>query len=506
MLKSKHILVLKSYCRYYSTSNNIAGPLKLCIIGSGPAGLYTANKIIKKLPDTDITIIDKLPSPFGLIRYGIAPDHQEQKRVKNLLEKTLIEHPQTIRFLGNVDMNTDLNLKDILASFNATVLACGIEGEKKLGIPGETLDCIYSAREFTSWLNGHPHFQQKIFNLSPEKKDVVIVGQGNVALDVARLLIKKDNKELAQTDITSKAMDIISKSAVKNIHIVGRRGPVESSFSTKELREICKLPNVQTWVNDRSIIDSIDTQSEPLLKDRIRQRVFQIFNDYLKPIPSEGLPQNDDKVNLIFHFLRSPNEFIESEKIGNSVSKVKLEVNQLIRDNETSDTKAKGTGQFESINCDIVFRSIGYTGVPIEGVPFDYKNVKVPNFQGKVLQKVNSDNQYIDGLFVSGWIKTGPTGTIAAIDKNVEETTEMIYLDYQNNRLDLQKEKQGYKHIIEHLINTHKQTTNFDDWKKIEQEELKRGKQLGKLSEKIIIFDDLKNIININNNNNNNNS
>ncbi|EGG20400.1 adrenodoxin reductase [Cavenderia fasciculata] len=479
------------YCSTSSTSETTTvaaaenkPPFHLCIIGSGPAGLYTANRVYKKLPDANITILEKLPVPYGLIRYGIAPDHQNEKKVKNTLEKTITDHPSNCRFVGNVNIEKDITFDDIQSKFHAIVLACGIEGEKKLGVPGEQSNHIYSARDFVSWLNGHPDYQKKEFLLQNE--DVVIVGQGNVALDVARMLLKPTD-ELSSTDITSPALEKIANSKVKNINIVGRRGPAQVAFTTKEVREILKLPNINAYVNDPSTLKF--TEDELNKMDRAQRKIVDLFINHLKPVSEKK--DEEGKKNLIFHFLRSPTEF-NNNSVDNNVSSIMLGRNKLVDDGKGSVKAESIKGDSEQLKCGTVFRSIGYTGTKFQQVPFDFKKVCIPNRHGKVLHEDDKQG-VIKGLYVSGWIKSGPTGTIVNVSMDTEETAQSIKEDYDNNLYNHKVD--GYQGIIDILHQKQHSLITFDDWKKIEQEEFKRGKEKGKIIEKIIVFDELKNII-----------
>ncbi|KAM9969275.1 hypothetical protein ACTFIR_001103 [Dictyostelium discoideum] len=491
--------------RLFCSSTNQVNktPFNLCIIGSGPAGLYTAAKVHRQIPHANITILEKLPYPFGLVRSGISPDHQNEKKVKNTLEKVLLEHPHQIQFIGNVDIEKDIKFQYIKDNFHAVVLACGIEGDKKLGIPGElTLKNVYFAREFIGWLNGNLKDQHKQFDLSNE--NLAIVGQGNVALDVARLLLKKNSDELKKTDITSTSFDKINKSNVKNIHIIGRRGPLEVSFTNKEIREILTLQNVNTFIND---ISTLDVSEEDVSKlERAKKRTFELFKQHLKPFDQEIA--NNGNMNLIFHFLRSPVELLDkdggngSSDDGMVLSKIKLEKNKLIIDEKTQQKKAIGLGEFEIIECSSLFRSIGYTGTKqFPSVPFDFNSVSIPNKYGKVLEEPNSD-KFINGLYVSGWLKGGPSGSIPNISANSEETASIIHQDYESNQFinsssnNNNNNNDGGHNSITSLLQPNHKIINFNDYKKIESEEVKRGKEKGKLLEKIIVFDELKNIIN----------
>ncbi|KAN0030005.1 hypothetical protein ACTA71_008149 [Dictyostelium dimigraforme] len=485
--------------RLFCSSTNQVNktPFNLCIIGSGPAGLYTAAKVHRQIPHANITILEKLPYPFGLVRSGISPDHQNEKKVKNTLEKVLLEHPHQIQFIGNVDIEKDIKFEYIKNNFHAVVLACGIEGDKKLGIPGEsTLKNVYFAREFIGWLNGNLKDQHKQFDLSNE--NLAIIGQGNVALDVARLLLKKNSDELKKTDITSNSFDKINKSNVKNIHIIGRRGPLEVSFTNKEIREILNLPNVNTFIND---ISTLEVSEEDVSKlERAKKRTFELFKQHLKPFDQE-ISKNGN-MNLIFHFLRSPVELLGNR--DGQLSMIKLERNKLITDEKTQQKKAIGSGEFETIECSSLFRSIGYTGTKqFPTVPFDFNSVSIPNKYGKVLEEPKSD-KFINGLYVSGWLKGGPSGSIPNISANSEETASMIHQDYEsnqfsnnnNNNENTDKNYDGGHNSITSLLQPNHKIINFNDYKKIELEEVKRGKEKGKLLEKIIVFDELKNIIN----------
>ncbi|GAM20997.1 hypothetical protein SAMD00019534_041720 [Acytostelium subglobosum LB1] len=426
-----------------TTTSSPHNPFHLCIIGSGPAGLYTANRIYKLLPDSNVTIIEK--------------------------------------FVGNVNIEQDITFADIQRRFHAVVLACGIEGEKKLGIPGEaTLQRVYAARDFVSWLNGHPEFQKKQFSLDSE--DVVIVGQGNVALDVARMLVKPVS-DIASTDITSTATDLLSNSKVRNVHIVGRRGPAQVSFTTKEVREILKLPNVNTYINDPECLNM--PEEEAIKLERAQKKIVDLFKTHLKPYSE--FKEEEGKKNIIFHFKRSPVEMVGREQLEG----VTLVKNNLVEDAKGS-IVAVPTEERESIKAGIVFRSIGYTGTKFSEVPFDFKRVKIPNVMGRVLQDTDSD-VVIPGLYVSGWIKSGPSGAIVNVSVNAEETAHTIKEDFDRDAYT--NAVSGYQGVVDLLKSKDINLITFEDWKKIEDEEIKRGKEKGKILEKIIVFDELKNII-----------
>eukprot|EP01132_Coremiostelium_polycephalum_P008395 gene8395-10311_t len=433
--------------------------------GSGPAGLYTANRVHKRIPHSNITIIERFPFPFGLIRLGIAPDHQNEKKVKNTLEKVFLENPQTIKFVGNIDIEKDITFKQIQDQFHAIVLACGIDGEKLLNIPRESdFTDIYSARDFISWLNGHPKLQNREFNLSNE--NIAIIGQGNVALDVARLICKEIDI-LKTTDITSKAI---------NVHIIGRRGPLEVSFTNKEIRELLTMPNVNVYINDIKFLDIPEEKLNNL--ERQKKRTFELFKKYLKPIEELDVNQNE-KRNIIFHFCRSPTEFKSNESDESKLGSVVLEKNRLVLDEKTGQYKAVGTKEYESLNIGTVFRSIGYVGIKFNEIPFDYQGVRVPNKLGKVLTSTDQQqsSSFIPGMYVSGWMKTGPSGSIVNIANDTEETADQITIDYNDNS-QFVNQVQGYKGVLDCIKTTGRhRIITFDDWKKIEKQEEERGKE-----------------------------
>ncbi|XP_031100660.1 NADPH:adrenodoxin oxidoreductase, mitochondrial-like isoform X2 [Ipomoea triloba] len=350
---------------------------RVCIVGSGPAGFYTADKILKAQEEAQVDIIDRLPTPFGLVRSGVAPDHPETK----------------------------------------VVLCYGAESDRALGIPGEDLTGIYSAREFVWWYNGHPDCR----NLAPDLKNTdtaVVVGQGNVALDVARVLLRS-TFELAKTDISSHALAALEESCIRKVFVVGRRGPVQASFTAKELREILGIKNLYIHIEEADL-HKTPADEEVLKNNRINRRIHELLSKAAistAPYPTPGQRE------LHFVFFRKPERFLESDARSGHVAGVKFERTIIREDVGSGKQIAVGTGQFDDLECRLVLKSIGYKSVCVEGLPFDPQNGIVPNIRGRVLSDSTGDLTEVEkGLYVCGWLKRGPTGIIATNLYCAEET------------------------------------------------------------------------------------
>ncbi|XP_057545672.1 NADPH:adrenodoxin oxidoreductase, mitochondrial isoform X2 [Amaranthus tricolor] len=388
-------------------------PLRVCVVGSGPAGFYTAEKMLKAHQEAEVDILDRLPTPFGLVRSGVAPDHPETKIVTNQFTK--VAKNDRCMFLGNVNLGSSVSLKQLRDLYHVVVLAYGAESDRALGIPGEDLKGIYSAREFVWWYNGHPDCR----NLAPDLQSTdtaVILGQGNVALDVARILLRP-TAELAVTDIASHALAALEKSSIRKVYLVGRRGPVQAACTAKELREILGIKNLYINIQESDLCTS-PVDEEEMSKSRIRKRVYELLCKaaIARPVNSPATGQRE----LHFVFFRKPDRFFESEKKNGYVAGVHFEKTTLKADSGLQ--LAVETGEFEDIECGLVLKSIGYKSVPVDGLPFD-PDRGVPNSRGRVLRNASGNDVLLEeGLYVCGWLKRGPTGIIATNLYCAEET------------------------------------------------------------------------------------
>jgi ferredoxin--NADP+ reductase len=382
------------------------------VVGSGPAGFYAVGALLaSEEPRFEVDLIERLPTPWGLVRLGVAPDHPNIKAVSRAFEK--IARTDGFRFLGNVEVGRDLTHDELVAHYAAVVYAFGAQTDRRLGIPGEDLPGSWPATAFVAWYNGHPDFQDLEFDLSHER--AVVVGNGNVALDVARMLALTPD-ELAPTDTTDAAVDAINAAGVKEILVLGRRGPVQAAWTPVEVGELADLAGADVLVDPAQL--ELDDASEAEL-EAAPQTVKRNL-DHLRSY-AERLPEGKPKA-IRLRFLVSPVAILGDDRV---------EAIELVR-NELVDGRAIPTGEHETVPCGIVFRSVGYRGTPIEGVPFDPESCTVPNREGRV---VGEDGAPLRGVYCAGWIKRGPSGVIGTNKKDATETIELLVADAGSAKL-----------------------------------------------------------------------
>ncbi|KAM0903408.1 hypothetical protein ACQ4PT_018638 [Festuca glaucescens] len=471
----------------FSTSAPVAStrePLHVCVVGSGPAGFYTAEKMLKGHEGAQVDIIDRLPTPFGLVRSGVAPDHPETKIVVNQFSRVAAN--AHCSFFGNVTLGSDVSLSELRKTYDIVVLAYGAESDRSFGIPGEDLRGIHSAREFVWWYNGHPD----MCNLAPDLKNTdsaVVLGQGNVALDVARILLRCTT-ELASTDIAGYALDALRSSTIRKVFLVGRRGPVQAACTAKELREILGLKNVHVCIKEADLVTS-PADKEEMRNSRIKRRVYELLS---KAATVHQEKSNDDRKELHFVFFRKPTRFLPSED-GTTVGAVELEKTHLKDDGVTGKQVAVGTCEFEDLKCGLVLKSIGYKSLPIEGLPFDKYRGVVPNLRGRILSNESETATVEPGLYVVGWLKRGPTGIVATNLHCAEETVASILEDEKKGVLvaSSDSKRQGRRGLLEILEQKNTRYVPFHDWEKIDSKEKTAGQLKNKPREKITAWDEL---------------
>lgn len=376
------------------------------MFGAGPSGLFLVDALLKANPGPlSIDVIDRLPAPYGLVRYGVAPDHPKIKSVITTFAKTF-EDPR-VRFLGNVSLGSDLSLEEARRHYDVVVLAVGAAIDRSLGIPGEDLPGSLSATEFVAWYSGHPDLHGREIPL--EAKAVAVIGVGNVAVDVTRILAKHVD-ELRPTDIPSMVLDVLAASKVEDIYLIGRRGPVQAKFTTAELRELGELANADIIVDPAQL--ELDAASAATLAQKSAlQRNLDVLRGFAAR-PPEGRPR---RIHL--RFLASPVEIAGDSAVAELV----IERNRI-----DEKENAVGTGEHERIPVQMVFRAVGYRGLPLPGVPFDTRAHVVPNAAGRV---IGEDKLPVPGLYVTGWIKRGPTGVIGTNKADSAETARSIIED-----------------------------------------------------------------------------
>ncbi|KAF9572198.1 hypothetical protein EC968_010135 [Mortierella alpina] len=467
-------------------------PFRIAVIGSGPGGFYTAHRLLKHVPQTRVDMFEALPVPHGLVRFGVAPDHPEVKNVINTFDE-VAENPN-FTFIGNTSVGTyvtsgskkaDLEISDLQPHYDAILLSYGAHEDRLLGVPNEqSLKGVMAARSFVGFYNGLPSEQGLDVDLS-QSETAVVIGQGNVALDVARILLTPLD-ELKKTDLTEKTIKILEKSRVKHVHVIGRRGPLEVAFTAKELREMLQLPNTTFHMDQDLLASEMERAGKSL--DRPRKRLMGLLEKGIK----ESKPDQPKSWSL--QFLRSPLGFTGTdESSGSQLKAIELGINRLEGDNNSR--KAVATGAKESLDCGLAFRSIGYKSVGIQGVPFDERKGIVPNMDGKVL---DAEQNVVPGLYASGWLKRGPIGVIATTMADAYQTADTIISDWTTGKPMLTADaasKEGCKSLLELLHSKGHRTVSYKDWKKIEQKEFDLGAKVGKPREKLLTVEEMLKVL-----------
>jgi ferredoxin--NADP+ reductase len=389
----------------------VSGP-RVAIVGAGPAGAFAAAALLRARGDAEIDLLERLPTPWGLLRGGVAPDHQEIKRLEDRF------HAETIargcRFLGNVEVGRDLTHGELLEHYHAVIYATGAQTDKSLGIPGEDLPGSLAATEFVAWYNGHPDY----VDLAPDltAKRAVVVGNGNVAADVTRILALGPD-ELAKTDIADHALAALRESAIEEVVVVGRRGPAQAAFTSAELRELGRMPGVDLHVDPAEV--ELDPTSREWLESEgtfTARKNVELLRDFAAQSPA-GAPR---RVRL--RFLRSPVAITGTDR----AEAVELQRNEIVRDDAGILRARAVEGERETIEAGLVLRSVGYRAVPLPDVPFDERYFVLPNERGRARTPAGEP---VPGVYAVGWIKRGPTGILGTNKRDAEETVRCVAED-----------------------------------------------------------------------------
>ena len=442
-------------------------PLRAAVFGSGPSGFYAAEELLSR-PDIAATVdmFDRLPTPYGLVRGGVAPDHPKIKSVARVFEKTAAR--PGFRFFGNVEFGRDVSLEDVRGLYDAAIFATGAASDRKMGIPGEDLSGSFPATEFVGWYNGHPDFRELRFDLSCER--AAVIGIGNVAIDVARILAR-DPDSLKDTDISAHALAALRESKIREIFLIGRRGPAQAAFTNPEIRELRDLPGAGLVAAPEEI--ELDPLSRAALESggeaRQAKENLRVLAEHSR-LPPKGRPKN---ITLLF--LRSPAEGLGNE---GKVSALKLEKNELFKDKDGS-LRPKGTGRFETLPVGLVFRSVGYKGLPLAGLPYDKRKGVLPNKAGRLLDLVTG--KILPGLYAAGWAKRGPSGVIGTNKPDSIETAANLLADFSGKTGGPDKSPGA---VLERLQSRKVPYVTFEDWKKLDRMETERGQSAGKIREK----------------------
>ena len=430
------------------------GALRVAVVGSGPAGFYAAGSLLGADIPVEVDLIERLPTPWGLVRLGVAPDHPKIKSVSRAFEKIALQ--PGFRFLGNVEVGRDVQPDELLEHYDAIVYAIGAQSDRRMGIPGEDLPGSWAATEFVAWYNGHPDYQELEFDLSGER--AVVIGNGNVAVDVARMLALTP-EELAPTDTTHAAIAAFETAGLREIVMVGRRGPAQAAFTTPELIELGELAGADV------IVDPADLEgAEPT--DTNSERNLAVLHEYAAREP-EGKPKR-----LVLRFLLSPVAILGDAR----VEAIELVHNRLEAD-ASGALRAVPTGATETLECGIVFRSVGYRGVALPGLPFDESRGTIANEDGRVAP----------GVYAAGWIKRGPSGVIGTNKKDAAETVELLLEDLRDaprkdrpaEELDLLLVERGVRPVI------------YSAWTSIDEHERAAGEELGRPRVKLVTWEAL---------------
>ena len=451
-------------------------PLRVAIIGAGPTGFYTADHLLKQKDRVvEVDLFDRMPTPHGLVRAGVAPDHQKIKSVTTAFDK-VAAHPR-FRFFGGVEFGRDLTAADLRRHYHQIVYTTGAQTDRRMGIPGEDLKGSHPATEFVAWYNGHPDYRDLRFDLSHER--AAVVGVGNVAVDVARILCRSAD-ELAETDIADYALEALRKSRIKEVYLLGRRGPAQAAFTNPEVRELGELADADvSVVPDEVELDPLSRAALEANPDRATAKKVEILQGYALRKPS------GKSKHLIIRFLVSPVELIGNG--DGEVTAIKLVKNRL-EAGASGALSPKPTGVFEELPVGLVFRSVGYKGVPLPDVPFHESGGVILNDKGRVLHP--DTKQPVVGEYTAGWIKRGPTGVIGTNKPDALETVECMMEDLAAGRhLDpAEPDAQACERLIRERQPKH---FTYRDWLKLNELEVGLGRSMGRPRVKFTRVEDM---------------
>jgi ferredoxin--NADP+ reductase len=437
-------------------------PLRVAVVGSGPSGFYAADHLFKQADLTvKVDLFERLPTPYGLVRGGVAPDHPKIKSVTRTYEK--IAARTGFRFLGNVEIGRDLSIDELRQHYHAVVIAVGAQSDRALGIAGEDLPGSHAATEFVGWYNGHPDYQHYHFDLSAER--AVVIGVGNVAMDVARILSRTCD-ELAQTDIADGALAALDASRVREVILVGRRGPAQAAFTPAELGELGELAEADVFVApEDAALDPLSAAWLATADDRDAEKNVALLAEYAQRAP-HGKPRR-----VVLRFLASPVEIVGTDRVEG----IRLVKNVLVAKPDGS-LAAQATDQSEVIPCGLVFRSVGYKGVALPGLPFDPKAGVIPHHRGRVIDA--------DHVYVTGWIKRGPSGIIGTNRPDSVETVESLLEDLRAGALTLPTPPSAAA-IDALLAERGVSVVSFADWQRLDKLEQEAGALAGRPRRKL---------------------
>jgi ferredoxin--NADP+ reductase len=457
-----------------------ATPTRIAVIGSGPAGFYAAGHLLKCAdPAFEVDMFERLPTPWGLVRSGVAPDHPKIKSVTRIYEKTAA-HPR-FRYFGNVTFGLHVSREELLRHYHAIVYATGSPSDRPLGIPGEDLPGSHAATEFVGWYNGHPdHTNLEVDLLAAER--AVVIGNGNVAIDVARMLVLAP-EELAPTDTADHALAVLGESRVKEVVVLGRRGPAQAAFTNPELLELGELADADVIVDEAELERGLAVHDEQAEENATARRNVEILRSYAQREPT-GHPKR-----IVLRFLLSPTA-LEAGENGH-LSAVELVRNELVP--ADGGLRARATGEHETIPAGLVFRAIGYRGIPLPRVPFDDRSGVIPNEGGRVTDADSGDT--LAGEYVVGWIKRGPSGVIGTNKKDAQETVDAILADLaatNGNAAARHSPEQPDATAVEELLRERQpELVTYRGWEAIDRHERALGEASGRPRVKVTSIEEM---------------
>jgi ferredoxin--NADP+ reductase len=442
--------------------------LRVAVVGSGPAGFYAAEALQRRAPGLGVDMFERLPTPFGLVRGGVAPDHPKIKSVARVFER--IASQAGFRFLGNVQVGRDITTAELRHHYDAVIYAVGADTDRQLGVSGEHLNGSHSATELVAWYNGHPDYADHEFDLA--QRAAAVVGIGNVAMDAIRILATAAD-HLATTDLAPHALAALRGANLRELHLLARRGPVQAACTTPELRELGELDGVDVIVNPLDLeLDPVSAAHLAKVDDRTAQNNVAILREWADR-GSSGAPRR-----IVLHFCVSPTEVLGETRVEG----IRLVKNRLVPDGHGS-VQAVPTDQVIDLAVGLVFRSVGYRGTPLPGVPFDTRRGVIPNVAGRVVAGADSTTT-IRGVYVAGWIKRGPQGIIGTNKSCATDTVELLIADTVAGRLLPAK---GRSEELDALLTERGiDVVAWSDWQAIDRAEIARGKAAGRPREKFV--------------------
>ena len=432
---------------------------RVAVVGAGPAGLFAVQSLVASAPGIGIDVFDRLPTPYGLVRYGVAPDNQKIKSVTRVLRAAFDEHKQ-VRFFGNVRFGVDIDRADLLEHYDAVVYATGAQGERRLGIPGEALPGSYGAKDFVDWYSGHPDAAERSFVL--DASQVAVIGAGNVALDVARMLLHSPD-EIAATDVPDRVLAAFRDNRVTDVHLIARRGLAQAKFTAEELRGLNHLADVDIVIRPEEALLTDDDEIRMSANRQLRSNVALMREWAQRPLRGKAR-------RIHIRFLQRPVRIIGEHRV---------EAILLERNEPLADGQVRATGKLETLPVGMIFRSVGYQAMPLPDVPFDAKAAIIPHLAGRVLDE---KGRTAAGEYVTGWAKRGPTGIIGTNKSDSAETVASLLADLAGRA---SYKGSGPDRIVRLLYDRGVDYTNWVQWLRLDDHEIELGRRQGRPRVKI---------------------